>query len=1332
MIESVGVCLVHLQPYPKEVKSFTNAWKGGGQKLLGKMGILQTLTNYDLDSLNDKKIRNVKKEINRHGGDMTVERVTGMSYPAGGLFAWVWNLVAYYAVAKEVKPLQDKVKHMEKEQMESEKQLDIINAKLAALMAELAELDENFNKLNGELTVLSEQAADMEKKLNAASKLITGLGGERKRWAKQVVDMKASRGLLVGDCLLAASFLSYLGAFTFDYRTRLLDSAWVTDLSERKVPHTDNFSVRSLLASDATVQGWIGEGLPADDNSVQNAILATKSSRFPLCIDPQEQALRWIINREKAHGLRISTFSSGDFMKYVELSVNMGFPFLFQNVSEAIDPVIDPILEKNTFIVSQQKMIRLGDADVTWDDNFRLYLTTKLANPRYSPEVMGKTMIINFAVTLDGLRDQLLNDVVANERPELDTQWNELVSSTAANTKMLLELEDDLLHRLATSTGNLLDDYELIAALEQTKKSSTEIKEQLSQAAFTKDEIQTTRTGYTPAAKRGAIVFFCMQGLSKIRKMYEFALGSYRTVFKRSLKQATRSVVLESRIVNIINELTRQSYDFTCTGIFEAHKLLFSFQLTTSIMAGEGELNRNELDIFLKGDTSLDDPKRRCPNSWLSKSNWKDTLKVDSLGGGFAGLADSVTEDDLAWRAWYDLVVPEEHPFPSGFTDKLNPFQQLLIYRCFRPDRAYNAVKKFVAGKMGEKYVRPPNLEFQRVFDQSTPLNPIVFILSPGADPQSGIDALGRKLGFTTQNNRYKFLALGSGQGPKAEMLLKTGKVRGHWVLLQNSHLLLSWLGYVEGFLEGCVDVAPHEDFRLWMTTDPTDYFPLGILQLAYKVVTEPPDGLMLNMSNAYAQLTEEGGQEMIDDCPHDVFAPVLFVLCFLHAVVLDRRKYGKIGWNVSYDFNDSDFNVSRRLLKMYLRKAVENGEEDIPWDSLKFLMGDAMYGGRVSDDFDRRILTTYCNEFFGDFLFDTFQQFFFSRDGHDYQLPPQGSTFEDYVRQVHDLPLTSSPAVFGLHPNAEIGYFNNRIRDMWRGLILLQPRVASSASGFNVEEYKMKTAKDIESKVPPPTDMLMMKTKFGIDPTPTQIVLLQELARFNLLVDCMAVSLSDLQRALLGEIGMSAKLESLGDSLLNGFLPQMWKRFAPDTDKGLVAWINHFQCRQDQFTSWGENGTAPVVMWMAGMTIPESFLTALVQQVCRANQWPLDKVDMYTRVSQFLEAQEVGVQPLEGGHYVSGLFLEGARWDVDEQCLREQLPKVLVQRLPILEVYPVEASRISRRETFRTPVYVTQRRRNAMGVGLCFEADIASDRHESHWILQGVALCLNVESDTL
>ena len=101
----------------------------------------------------------------------------------------------------------------------------------------------------------------------------------------------------------------------------------------------------------------------------------------------------------------------------------------------------------------------------------------------------------------------------------------------------------------------------------------------------------------------------------------------------------------------------------------------------------------------------------------------------------------------------------------------------------------------------------------------------------------------------------------------------------------------------------------------------------------------------------------------------------------------------------------------------------------------------------------------------------------------------------------------------------------------------------------------------------------------------------------------------------------------------------------------------------------------------------------------------------------------------LEEGCYVRGLYLEGAAWDLDRSCLRRQDPKVLVVELPILQIIPIEASKLKLHSTFRTPCYVTQARRNAMGVGLVFEADLASHEHDSHWILQGVSLCLNTDS---
>lgn len=275
-------------------------------------------------------------------------------------------------------------------------------------------------------------------------------------------------------------------------------------------------------------------------------------------------------------------------------------------------------------------------------------------------------------------------------------------------------------------------------------------------------------------------------------------------------------------------------------------------------------------------------------------------------------------------------------------------------------------------------------------------------------------------------------------------------------------------------------------------------------------------------------------------------------------------------------------------------------------------------------------------------------------------------------------------------------------------------------------EQYIEKVANDVLTKVPQETDLMVVRKQLGGVPTPTQVVLLQELERWNILVGSMMNSLKDLKKALTGEIGMSDALDALGDSLFNGFLPGMWRKLTPNTEKPLGAWMDHFQRRYKQYMDWVENDD-PKVMWVSGLHIPESFMSALVQTTCRKKNWPLDKSTLYTKVTKLVEAEEV-TEKLESGTYVEGLYLEGATWDVEEGFLKRQEPKVLICNLPLLQVIPVEAAKLKLHNTFRTPVYVTQGRRNAMGVGLVFEADLTTFEHPSHWVLQGVALVLNVD----
>jgi len=872
-----------------------------------------------------------------------------------------------------------------------------------------------------------------------------------------------------------------------------------------------------------------------------------------------------------------------------------------------------------------------------------------------------------------------------------------------------------------------LEDTVLLKTLDETKKQSVQITSTLDQAKFTANEINTMRQQYVPAAKRGSIAFFAAQGLSTISKMYELSLASYLVVFNVALRKSTKSLDLSLRLKNIIEEVTRRVYNYVCMGLFERHKLMFAFQLTTMIMDGNDELNRDELSFFIKGDTSLGDPKEKRPFSWITKPGWKDLTKISSVCPKLKDLIDDIKSNEKEWKDWYDLECPELAELPCGYSKLVTRFQKLLVVRCFRQDRSFNSTRDFVEWKMGKEYVEPPVLNYDVVFEQSTAYTPIVFVLSPGADPQGDIMMLADRHGFS--GNKFKYLALGQGQGPEAEAFMKLGKTKGYWILLQNCHLLLSWLGYVEGFLQDLETNEPHEDFRLWLTTDPSDKFPLGIIQRALKVVTEPPDGLKLNMMNVWANVS----QEMLDECAHEAFQPLVFSLSFLHAVVLERRKYGKIGWNVQYDFSISDFTISRRLMSLYLNKAYENGDEQIPWNSLKFLVGDAMYGGRVSDDFDRRVLQTYMNEYFGDFVFDTFQEFCFSNTTFKYTIPKveddgtPGGTVKKYRSSLEKLPLNNSPSVFGLHPNAEISYFTQRINRMWRDLIELQPRSSSSGDGAaSSEDITDNVAQEILKILPEVYDIPMIRKGIA-EVNPISTVLFQELDGFNKLLDYMIVSLHEVRQALKGEIGMSETLEQISSGLFNGFLPSQWARLAPKTEKPLGPWMKHLARRIEQYNAWIAEGQ-PKVIWLSGLNIPESYNAALVQMTCRAKNWPLDKSTLYTSVSIFKDASEVETA-MQFGTYACGLYLEGAGWDHSRQCLKPQDPKSLVTELPVMQIIPIEARKLKLKNTFRTPVYVTQSRRNAMGVGLVFEANLKSAVHPSLWTLQGVALVLNIDT---
>jgi dynein heavy chain len=922
---------------------------------------------------------------------------------------------------------------------------------------------------------------------------------------------------------------------------------------------------------------------------------------------------------------------------------------------------------------------------------------------------MGKASIVNCVITLEGLAAQLLNVVVGFERPDLEELRQKLVQQMSENRQIIKGLEDTLLRELAASKGSILDNDELIQTLNNAKTKSIEIGQALETAKNTAEDIDKTRTLYQKVAKRGSILYFAMSGLVAISEMYEFSLGSYLEVFDTALRESKPDRIVDNRLKNIREKMTQTMYDYTCMGLFENHKLLFAMQMTCMILDGDEDLIPREFDFYMKGNSSLEKIKEPIPHPWISETGWKDLQLLKTFDPNLSSICDDLKRSGPEWQAWYDKETPETETMPNGYTDKLDIFKQVLLIRCTRPDRMINATKTFIAMKISEYYVQPPSLVYEKVFQQSNEKMPIVFILSPGADPLSDVARMGEEKGFS--GPKFKFVSLGQGMGPVAQQSIETGYQRGHWVILQNCHLLTSWLKTLEKILEQMS--KPHKEFRLWLTTMPTSAFPMGVLQRSLKVVIEPPEGVRLNMKQTYTKLSDAD----LDSCDHPSYRSLTFVLGFFHAIVQDRRKFGRIGWNVAYDFNESDLKVSMRLLSLYMQKCHDMGEIT-PWETLRYLIGEAMYGGRVTDSYDRRILVTYLEEYMGDFLYDENVKFYFSRSAFDYDLHVDGNV-ASYNAQIIGLPMNQSPAVFGLHANAEINYFINSAKENYEGLMAMQTGGGGSGGGLSRDDLIESTASGVQ-KVIPADELKFIKDTV---PSPLEVVLIQEIERYECLVKSMVGNLKDLKRALKGEIGMSQALDELGTSLFNAQLPSMWAKLAPQTQKPLGSWVEHYLRRYKQYSDWTLKGD-PSVFWLSGLHVPESLLSALVQASCRRRGWALDKSALYTVVTK--EDKVEKVSHMQDGTYVEGMFLEGARWDVEDAMLARQHPKQLIQMMPFIQIIPVEANRLKLRDELPTPVYITQLRRNAMGVGLVFEANLTTKEHFSMWVLQGVAMVLN------
>jgi dynein heavy chain len=525
-------------------------------------------------------------------------------------------------------------------------------------------------------------------------------------------------------------------------------------------------------------------------------------------------------------------------------------------------------------------------------------------------------------------------------------------------------------------------------------------------------------------------------------------------------------------------------------------------------------------------------------------------------------------------------------------------------------------------------------------------------------------------------------------------------------------------------------------DFRLFITTEPHPKFSIGVLQMSTKVTNEPPKGLRAGLQRSYSVMVDQDRLERIETA---TWRTLVYALCFIHSSVQERRKFGPLGWCVPYEFNDGDLNATIMFLEKHLESST------LSWTTLQYMAGEVQYGGRITDNWDRRLFGAYTEAWLSQQTLSS--TFSFSPDhpinvqpgAFQYKIP-QVLELPDYISYINQFPDVDSPEVIGLHPNADLTFRFKEVNQLLDTILETQPKQSSSSGGGKTRE-ELVFEKCIELRDTAPVDYIEDEYEERISDQgglaiPLNIFLYQEVQRLQFAIGKVKDTLAVVMQAINGEIVVTGEIMDSINAINDARVPKLWLYSAAGDElswlsPNLGAWYAGLLSRDKQYRTWLASGR-PATFWLTGFFNPQGFLTAIQQEITRQHRndnWALDSVTVHAEVTDIQNPDRVVHAPKEGA-YVHGLFMDGAAWNSHDSSLVESEPKKLFSAIPVILVTAV--TKTVKRQLLNSgnygpfgpydcPVYKYPRRTDKYYV---FNIMMGTKDHKPlHWILRGVAL---------
>jgi dynein heavy chain 1 len=894
------------------------------RKLLAKADFIPNILNFDADNLSAKQLKLVRDKYLDGNPDLTTEAVTRSSQACGPLYKWAESQIKYSTIYNNVQPLREEVAQLERDSKQVKDEKEKIDEEVAALESSITQYKTDYATLIRDVEALKAEMIAVTTKIERAESLLTSLGHESERWSKSSESFEVIMRSLVGDGLLMAGFLTYSGFFDFKTRSTMMQE-WRGTLESLGLDYREDLGIVESLSTAAQRLAWQAEGLPGDHLSLENGVILDHGTRFPLVIDPSGQAIDFLMNKHKNEKIQATSFLDKAFMKTLAGAVRFGTTLLVENV-EKIDPVLNPLLNREIQRTGGRTLVRIGTEDVDYSPKFKIILSTKNPAVQLTPDLCSRVTLVNFTVTPDSLQSQSLSRVVSSMKPEIEAQRAALLKLQGEQNVKLRELEDQMLAKISACEGSILDDDRVVEGMEVLMKEGSLVEEQISHSAEVMAQVHQAVARFEPFAAICRKLFVLLEALRDLSFLYEFPAKTFMTILDFVLESnAKLDNVDESQRIDALKTLLfREIAARVGRGLQVDDKIVFSILLAR----------------FCKSDTTIGS---------AHAGSSKDLVEVITQALG----------EDFPWQG-----------------------------------RALNDLADVTESEIGATV-------------------PLMVCSAPGNDVSGRVEAMAREL-----KKELAAVAMGSSEGfATADSLVATASKRGTWVLLRNVHLCIDWLR--ESLVKKLQALGPntHKDFRIFITSEISPRLPTGLLRISDIIVAESPTGVKAALSRFFSSISK-------DRFVLPVRNRLYLLLGWTHAVIQERLRYVPSGWTEAYEWTEADATHALDVIDALIEDATganrqQLDPEKLPWDAIRSTLCRGVFGGRITDAADQKVLN--------DLVDSAFQPVSFNVDFKlvpglaDSPTLPEGNTRETCLAWIASLPDYTPPTWIGLDSTAEV-----------------------------------------------------------------------------------------------------------------------------------------------------------------------------------------------------------------------------------------------------------------------------------------------------------------------